>query len=133
MLLRVQWEMPDWKNIESQIMFPIYVSLLASPQSACAYFACGSFTHPAQTLTGSLGDRVDAVIKELRVGSRVRVHGRLQSQEEATSNPRGDMMDLIVHDVVFLPSTASGRAMCWCCRRWTAGKKIFRRRATPSD
>jgi hypothetical protein len=56
-----------------------------------------------QTLTGSLGDRVDDVIRALRVGARVRVRGRLQSQAEATSRPREDMMDLIVHDVEFLP------------------------------
>ncbi len=60
-----------------------------------------------QTLTGSLGGRVDDVIRDLRVGARVRVRGRLQSQEEATSRPREDMMDLIVHDVEFLPCPAA--------------------------
>ena len=62
----------------------------------------------SQTLTGAVGDRVDVLIKQLRVGSRVQVRGRLQSQEEVTSNPRGDMMDLIVHNITFLPVSPAG-------------------------
>lgn len=45
---------------------------------------------------------VDFAIGRLRVGKKVRVQGKLQSQQDMTSSPRSDVIDFIVHSLEFL-------------------------------
>ncbi len=46
-------------------------------------------------------ESVDDIIHKLRVGQRVRVSGRVQGQQNMTSNPRRDVIDFIVHHITF--------------------------------